>query len=561
MSEKLVAFKGEIIRSGVHPGLANQDVPLWEDSSGLVFEDAAVKPAPGQRTLFAKLASDPVRGMLATVGFNSSHNAGSPAERGDPGLVWGTDTDLYLGHDPAQAFLVKTLLNGDADNPWSIVQFGKNLLATNNVDQMQWYNGDGIVTQFQAMSTVSDLLTTFRANILATLGPYVIAFNTDNDQTEARWCTEDNELEWIPAATNSARDIQMRDLSSDISCVVKLAESLIVFGANEGHTFRFIGPPFFFGTQHLISGFGAVSKNAVAVAGRQMFGFGADGIWQSDGASFRYISQPSIQKYIYEDTYDQVRRKEVISWSSPDNSEVFFSYPTKTIPGGVPSGTTVSYNFALGVWALHGIWRTAASSGETWQSPVLADTAGNIWIQDASLTITPTSVPMQHRAMITLKHAPLYGQHGYGEGYYGGTSTIQTFGDSAPQGLAAVEVILTRNGIDFNLSAPLDSNETFIQTKALDLGEDQLVKYLDRILTNLDPRLDLNSIEVEVYGSDNEDGPYTLLQSVGLQANDPQYLDVPGQRFYKIRYIDRSTQERWRLHGFSLFGEVGGDEF
>lgn len=303
---------------------------------------------------------------------------------------------------------------------WSIVQFGQSVLATNGVDPIQ-YLADITSGVFINISEAGgDLPSTFRCKILQKLGPYIIAFNTDQDNTEIRWCTEDDVLVWTPIAANSARDINARDMNSSIKAVVEFGNSLIIVGHNRAHIFQFLGPPFFFGAQKMIDGIGAVGKNALTEGGRLIFGFGPNGIWLTDGQIKEYIDEPAIHSFIYEgdNKYDITRAELTCVWIDTKDDEVYFSYPT--IDG---FGFTASFNPSLQVWSMHDYWRTAAGAGELWDAPVLMDPNGNVWIQSetgtgSSFEFSPLG--LSDGLVITLG----YGEGGYGEQGYGGRGTF-----------------------------------------------------------------------------------------------------------------------------------------
>lgn len=299
---------------------------------------------------------------------------------------------------------------------WSIVQFGQSVLATNGVDEVQ-YLADITTGLFVNLSDAGgDLASSFRAKIIHKLGPFIIAFNTDNDDTEARWCTEDNVLVWNPFPENSARDINLRDMNSSIKAVVEFGNALIVVGSTRAHIFQFIGPPLFFGAQKLIDGIGAVGKNALTEGGRLIFGFSAHGIYLTDGSTKQYIDEPDIHSFIFEgdNKYDKTRAELVCMWEDANDDEIYCSYPT--IDG---SGFTVSFNPKLQVWSMHNYWRTAASPGELFDAPILLAQTGDIWIQSdggsgSSFDVNPLGLSDQ--AVISFG----YGFPGYGEAPYGG---------------------------------------------------------------------------------------------------------------------------------------------
>lgn len=407
MPEKILEAKGQAVVSGQHPSLPNQQIPLWEKGNNVLYEDLAVKPAPGQQMIFAKQNSLPVLGYL------------SGQSAGVPWLVWGDREKLWRGDTPPDTDEVTRaagVYTGTDDDPWSFAQFGEAILATNGVDEIQYYPPGG--PDFVNFSSVSDLPNTFRAKILRNIGAFILAFNTDNDSAEYRWCDEDNVLVWTPTPQNKSRDILIRDMKSDIVAVEELGEGLFIAGRQQAHYTQFAGPPFFFPNRHLVNGVGAIGQKSVVVVGRNIFGFGRDGIWRTDGSGIAYIDDPSMHKFIYTDTLDKALIHRTVAWEDSDNNIIYFSFPRK---GG--GGFTVGYNYNLGIWSMHDYWRTAADSGSTWGQPITGDAFGNVWAQGiGNLPISGEPKPLLLNSSAGLQSG--YGRMGYGRTGYGGAWDI-----------------------------------------------------------------------------------------------------------------------------------------
>lgn len=111
------------------------------------------------------------------------------------------------------------------------------------------------------------------------------------------------------------------------------------------------------------------------------------------------------------------------------------------------------------------------------------------------------------------------------------------------------------------ISAYIRTASSWVETKPLDFGKDNLVKYIEKILYNVRGRSESPSLRLEVRGSDDEEGPFELLDTIYIGLEDPGYTDPDGKRFYKLKLIDPAVQKRWALHGLTIFGEPGGEEF
>ncbi len=396
--------------SGVHPALPNQSVPFWENSANVIAEDLAIRPSPGQLTLFTRQTGEAVTGVLAVDAD------------GTAALTWGTTTGLYDGDAttaPAGTDRSRTVggpYTGTVNDLWSIIQFGGAELATNGVDEVQYRPNRS--TSFENISGLSDLPGTFRAQILMKTGAFVIAINTDNVDSEVRWCTEDDPTVWVPAANNSARDIQVRQFNSGIQGAVDLGRNIILVGRNQLFSLRFVGAPFWFSAELLMDGAGAVGKHAVVEHGRSLYGFGADGIWATDGSQIRFIDRPSIHDYIYhESQFDPTDLDRVVGWVDNDHAMIFFSGPS--VDG---QGFTVAYEPRRNIWHPQSFWRTAASDGGLWDNPVTGDPSGTVWRQGVSdIPLSAELVRLQFQDSISFDSG--FSHLGFGAPAFGGVWT------------------------------------------------------------------------------------------------------------------------------------------
>lgn len=410
---KLFSIEGEAVHSGTHPSLPNQQVPVWEDSNNIIYEEASVKPSAGQSSLFSKPSNLAGLGVLEVI-LSDVRN-----------LFWGTREALYRGvegtidPDDVTRNGGPVPYTGSDSDLWSLTEFGNQVVATQKIDEPQVFLSGA--SEFDDLSDQSDMPDTFRAGIVRKLGPFVLFFNTDNDQKEFRWCAEDDLTVWTPQANNMARDEIIRDLDSEILCVEPLADGLAVYGKNQLFLVSFIGPPFFFSSNHLLDGIGAVGKAAVVSVGRQHFGFGPDGIFVTDGATFEYLDSPSVHEHIYVDILGRDYANRVVAWHDREETIVYFAVPAGAGAGSgrPPPSSVVGYNYTRRIWSLHEYYRTAAASGAIWDNPIAITDTGMVLQQGIQ------GVPVQGEpAPITTLHSATFGAGfgclGFGEGGFGG---------------------------------------------------------------------------------------------------------------------------------------------
>ena len=130
-----------------------------------------------------------------------------------------------------------------------------------------------------------------------------------------------------------------------------------------------------------------------------------------------------------------------------------------------------------------------------------------------------------------------------------------------PRGAVSMLLTIAATGATLNLATSTDSATCFIQTKALDMGEVHFTKFIDQVVSHISDRAKQLNMQLAIFGSNDEDGPFTLEATIVLPSVDPGNIRPIAKKYFKLRYIDNGILERWHLHGFTIFGEIGGEEF
>ena len=112
-----------------------------------------------------------------------------------------------------------------------------------------------------------------------------------------------------------------------------------------------------------------------------------------------------------------------------------------------------------------------------------------------------------------------------------------------------------------NLGTAIETATAWIQTKPLDFGQNSFVKFLEKVLYSIRDRKDSPNLVLEISGSDDEEGPFLLLDTIDVSLEDPGFTDPPGQRYFILKFTDAAVGVRWALHAFEVHGEMGGEEF
>jgi hypothetical protein len=126
---------------------------------------------------------------------------------------------------------------------------------------------------------------------------------------------------------------------------------------------------------------------------------------------------------------------------------------------------------------------------------------------------------------------------------------------------AAISLRLERGGSVIDVGTSAETSTAFLITKAFELAGEGFVTFIERILYNVRDRTGNSTARLEIYGSDEEESGFELLDTIYFSDSDVFYTDPPGRRWFKFKFVDDSISQRWALHGLTIFGEQGGEEF
>lgn len=349
---------------GLHPSMFLRQVPFWQTGANVVFRNGSVRKMKGWTAPLTKPAANPVRGMgqLKT-------------DTGVQWLFWGDATNLYGWNTVS----VGTLGSGytgkttetvaDPVSHWDFANWGNWMVATNDVDAVQVWKG----SSFAALSG-----TTFtRARTILKYGAHLLAFNTSNGGQQFEWCSEDNIELWTPAADNSAGNMFIRDMESDILAAVPLGDKIAVYGKNTVHLVSYIRAPFYFGVLPALTGVGAVGKKAVVSVDRKNYGLSAKGFFVTDGVQVQFLDDPDVRDYFLS-RVNVSQISKTVAYHDLLNSQVVWYYPTS----GGENTEGLGYDYARGKWTIYSFGRTAAIGQNVFSYPVAGHSDGSIFFHN-----------------------------------------------------------------------------------------------------------------------------------------------------------------------------------
>lgn len=403
MSRQRLADLTENISSGVFKDPANDRVPLWADGRNIVFDREGPRPVYGFSQYFSKPASKPVRGVLQAwitgqqyVFFGNKNNLFVYSVSSNTVTEISKSTDAYSGEF------------------WTFMQWGNWIIASNDVDPIQIYKG----------SSFADLTTgigTFTATVIRGFKAHAIAFGTDTEGREIKWCDEDDVENWAPAIANAAGDLFIRDMASPIRAAETSSPGIIFYGDSTAHVLRYTDPPFYFGSNILKQNIGAFGPYAVVAVGDTHFGMGLNGIWAyAPGEEPQYIDSPAIHNFVY-NNLDFDNAEKCVAWFDEEQKLIVFSYPVTSNVSGEPENS-VAFSLQQQAWCPLDFAATGASKTPAFRYTTAFDFRGNAYQHGVRGAGGGGQFDSQRFISmsdeLTVKN--FYGISGYGEHGYGG---------------------------------------------------------------------------------------------------------------------------------------------
>lgn len=262
-----------LIQSGVYKSVDAYQVPLWIDGRDIEFRNGRVRKARG----YSALATSPV-----------NVNALAQAHVGGTARVYlGTTTALYYYPSGGAVTSIRT---GLSSGRWSLLAWGNHLLATNNVDRVQYWQNTGTAAD------LTDGPTTARA--IRALNVFAVAFNCDGVDGRFEWCDRGNPLVWTAAADNLAGGDNIRNIASRIQAAEEWANGIACWSRSGMYWVSFVGGTAILAYQTMKAAVGAAGLNSQAVVGGRIYGLDPDrGFWVTDGVQEEWIAEPAIWDY------------------------------------------------------------------------------------------------------------------------------------------------------------------------------------------------------------------------------------------------------------------------
>ena len=254
---------------------------------------------------------------------------------------------------------------------WSHDNFGEDLLINPRDGGIYyWDRTNNLSTRAVEVSTRSGTKTSIptiaKQVLVSDQDRHVIAFGCDGlnasssanqgngtqDPLLIRFSDQENPLIWFPSVTNTAGDLRLGAGSTFVQAVETKRE-ILVWTDTALNSMRFIGPPFTFGLQQLVSNITIMGPNAAVATEDVVYWMGIDNFYVYAGQTQQLPC--TVKDKVFLD-FNLEQADKVVSGVNSEFSEVFWFYPSAS---STDNDKYVVYNYGEKVWYFGSLSRTA----------------------------------------------------------------------------------------------------------------------------------------------------------------------------------------------------------
>lgn len=302
MDELAKVPSGQLLSSGLFPGLLGDAAPLWIDGRNVVFENGGIRKAFGLLGL-ETLVGRPT-GLKATV-----------AET-EPRCFVGVGQDAFRYRTADGLTAIGSF--AAAGGVFQFVPWDTQVLINNTVDPVELWPNAGLSAPITAPFN--------RANVIFKYGLRALAGGTDNGGQLVEWSSINSVTDWTPTTLNSAGSLRLRELEGDIVAAKPIGGSIGIYGRSNAGLFSEIGGTTTFGFRRPIAGVSAISAHSVIAAGNRHYGITRENAFITDLVSSALIDEPAIRRFLRNNA-DWSRMSEVYGWPDWAQSLVRWTVP------------------------------------------------------------------------------------------------------------------------------------------------------------------------------------------------------------------------------------------
>lgn len=226
--------------------------------------------------------------------------------------------------------------SGGADTRWSFAQFGNASLASNKADVMQ-----------RSLSgAFADIAGAPKAEIVFTVGSFVMALNTDFSENCWHCCATNDETSWTPSIATQANRGQLVATPGALTAGLRLGEYAVAYKTRSIYLGQYVGTPAVWDFLLVPGGeAGCVGKEALCDIDGAHFFVGPDNFWIFDGTRPRSVGDEQRQWF-----FDQVDPQNIYKTKcvfDRQQNRVTIFYPSN---GSSVCNSAVVFHVKTGKW-------------------------------------------------------------------------------------------------------------------------------------------------------------------------------------------------------------------
>jgi len=258
-------------------------------------------------------------------------------------IIAGTTTKLYELSAGAWVDIGRAAAyNGGVDTRWSIAQFGDATLCANRADVIQRSTG----------AAFADVATAPKAEILFTVGAFVMALNTnDGSEKPDGWhcCAAFDETSWTPSLATQATSGRLVATAGKLTAGMRLGEYAIAYKMKSIYLGQYVGAPTVWNWLQVPGGeAGCIGKEAICDIGGAHFFVGDDNIWIFDGTRPVPVAEGFVRQFFFDNSNPSYRYRTICVFDKQKNL-VWVFYPSL---GSTTNDSALVYHITAKKWGV-----------------------------------------------------------------------------------------------------------------------------------------------------------------------------------------------------------------
>jgi len=253
---------------------------------------------------------------------------------------------------------------------WTLDTWGEYLVACSSADGqlLQWQLGFSTPTLAAAITNAP----TSCAAVMTTAERFVFALGASGNPRLVKWCDQEDNTVWTPAATNQAGDFELQTVGS-LKTGKRVRGVNLLFTDVDVHVSTYIGLPYVYSFEKAGSGCGVISSQSVGAIDTAAIWMSRSGFWIYDGYVKPLVSE--VGDYVFQNmNYNQSSK--VYCVHNSKYGELTWFYPSSQ---SNENDSYVTYNYREGHWSIGSLGRTAGTDRGVFLDPLMVSSDGYVY--------------------------------------------------------------------------------------------------------------------------------------------------------------------------------------